>query len=122
MLTESFIRGKFGVNTRRMAFPEETVRRELREKELTEQSVVGALTTKQNLESMAYAVTGARCLRSACRLGTGMHVFAGVVGIAMMAVLTVLGRMDLLTPANMFLYELVWLIPGWLVTEWTRAV
>ena len=122
MLTESFIRGKFGVNTRRMAFPEETVRRELREKELTEQSVVGALTTKQNLESMAYAVTGARCLRSACRLGTGMHVFAGVVGIAMMAVLTVLGRMDLLTPANMFLYELVWLIPGWLITEWTRSV
>lgn len=122
MLTESFIRGKFGVNTRRMAFPEETVRRELREKKLTEQSVVGALTTKQNLESMAYAVTGARCLRSACRLGTGMHVFAGVVGIAMMAVLTVLGRMDLLTPANMFLYELVWLIPGWLITEWTRSV
>ena len=40
----------------------------------------------------------------------------------MMAVLTVLGRMDLLTPANMFLYELVWLIPGWLITEWTRSV
>jgi len=122
MLTESFIRSKFGVNTRRMAFPEETVRQELRDKELTEHSVVGALTTKQNLESMAYAVTGARCLRTACRLGTGMHVFAGVVGIVMMAVLTVLGRMDLLTPANMFLYELVWLIPGWLITEWTRSV
>lgn len=122
MLTESFVRGKFGVNTRRMAFPEEAVRQELREKKLTEQSVVGALTTKQSLESMAYALTGARCLRTACRLGTGMHIFAGVVGIVMMAVLTMLGRMDLLTPANMFLYELVWLIPGWLITEWTRSV
>ena len=122
MLTESFVRGKFGVNTRRMAFPEEAVRQELREKKPTEQSVVGALTTKQSLESMAYALTGARCLRTACRLGTGMHIFAGVVGIVMMAVLTMLGRMDLLTPANMFLYELVWLIPGWLITEWTRSV
>lgn len=122
MLTESFIRSKFGVNTRRMAFPEEQVRQELRSKELTEESVVGALTTKSGLEPMAYAVTGARCLRTACRLGTGMHVFAGVVGIVMMAVLTMLGRMDLLTPANMFLYELVWLIPGWLITEWTRSV
>ena len=122
MLTESFIRSKFGVNTRRMAFPEETVRQELRDKELTEHSVVGALTTKQNLESMAYAVTGARCLRTACRLGTGMHVFAGVVGIVMMAVLTVLGRMDLLTPANMFLYGLIWSVPGLLITGWTRSV
>ena len=122
MLTESFVRGKFGVNTRRMAFPEEAIRQELREKKLTEQSAVGALTTKQSLESMAYALTGARCLRTACRLGTGMHIFAGVVGIVMMAVLTMLGRMDLLTPANMFLYELVWLIPGWLITEWTRSV
>lgn len=122
MLTESFIRGKFGVNTRRMAFPEEAVRQELRQKELTEESVVGALTTKQGLESMAYAVTGARCLRTASRLGTGMHIFAGIVGIVMMVTLTVLGRTDLLTPANMFLYELVWLIPGWLITEWTRSV
>ena len=23
---------------------------------------------------------------------------------------------------NLFLYELVWLIPGWLITEWTRSV
>ena len=28
----------------------------------------------------------------------------------------------LLTPANILLYNLVWLVPGLLITEWTRAV
>jgi len=39
-----------------------------------------------------------------------------------MVTLTVLGQLQLLTPANMFLYHLVWLIPGLLTTEWTRSI
>ena len=37
-------------------------------------------------------------------------------------VLTILGALELLTPANMFLYQLVWMIPALLFTEWTRSV
>jgi len=40
----------------------------------------------------------------------------------MMAVLAYLGEGSLLTPANLLLYEMVWLIPGLLITEWTRSV
>ncbi len=122
MLTESFVRSKFGVNTRRMAFPEQSIRDELREKELPLDAASLALTTRDGLAPMAYAVTGARCLRTASVLGAGLHIFAGVLGLAMMLVLTVLGRVELLTPVNMFLYELVWLVPGLLITEWTRSV
>ena len=42
--------------------------------------------------------------------------------LAVVLVLMILGFMQLLTPANMFLFQLVWLVPGWLVTEWTRSV
>ena len=38
------------------------------------------------------------------------------------SMLMLLGAMHLLTPANMFLYQLVWMIPGFLLTEWTRSV
>ena len=38
------------------------------------------------------------------------------------ALLAVLGAAELLTPVNMFLYELVWMVPGLLVTEWARTV
>jgi hypothetical protein len=39
-----------------------------------------------------------------------------------MAALAILGNTELLTPANILLYQLVWMIPGLLITEWTRTV
>ena len=36
--------------------------------------------------------------------------------------LAILGRVDLLTPINILLYQLVWIIPGFIVTMWTRAI
>ena len=122
MLTESFIRGKFSVRTRRVAFPDQETRQSLRELSPDEEAPALALMTVEGLAPMAYAVTGARTLRTACIWGTAIHLVAGLLGMTMMLVLTWYGSLHLLTPANMFLYELVWLIPGLLITEWTRSV
>lgn len=121
MLTESFIRNKFGVSTRRMAFPEPAVRAELAAKERDEDTRMYVLTTQTGLAPIACAVTGARSLRTAAKLGVIIHLIGGIVGLAMMAVLAVLGAGHLLTPVNMLLYELVWMVPGMLITEWTRS-
>jgi hypothetical protein len=40
----------------------------------------------------------------------------------MMLLLGLLGAEELLTPMNFLLYELLWMIPGLLITEWTRSV
>ena len=122
MLTESFIRGKFGVRTRRIVFPDQDARQTLRTVEPDEEAPALALMTGDGLAPMAYAVTGARTLRTACVWGTAIHLLAGLLGMGMMLVLTWYGSLHLLTPANMFLYELVWMIPGLLITEWTRSV
>ncbi len=122
MLTESFIRSKFEVRTRNVDFPEQDVRQELRQFQPDPEAPTGALTTKPGLAPLAFAVTGARVLRTACYLGLAMHLLAGILGMGMMVVLTWYGTLHLLTPINMFLYELVWLIPGLLLTEWTRTV
>lgn len=121
MLTESFIRNKFGVNTRRMEFPAPAVRAELASKKLEEGTQMYALTTDTGLAPIAYAVTGARSLKTAAKLGVIIHMIGGIVGLAMMAILAVLGAGHLLTPVNMLLYELVWMVPGLLITEWTRS-
>ena len=55
-------------------------------------------------------------------LGIVIHLIGGILGMLMMLVLAFLGRTELLTPANLFLYELVWLVPGLLITEWTRSI
>ena len=81
-----------------------------------------ALTTREDLVSFAYAVSGARALRTACALGTVLHVLGGVLGMLIMAVLAYLGNTELLVPTNILLYQLVWLLPGFLITEWTRTV
>ncbi|MBP3305556.1 MAG: hypothetical protein J6L24_06265 [Oscillospiraceae bacterium] len=122
MLTESFLRGKFGVNTRRIAFPDRKVRSELSEREPEEGAPVLALTTREGLAGAAYAVTGSRALRSAGIAGVTMHMIGGILGLLIMLTLAIVGADNLLTPANILLYELIWMIPGMLITEWTRSV
>lgn len=122
MLTEEFIAGKFGVNTRRMAFPERKLRNEMASRKLSEDAEVVALTTQEGLAGVAYAVTGARTLRSTCVAGAAVQMMGGILGLLIMLALTVVHAEYLVTPENLLLYELVWMIPGLLITEWTRFV
>ena len=39
-----------------------------------------------------------------------------------MFVLAFQGSTDILTPSNVLLYQLIWMVPGVLVTEWARTV
>lgn len=81
-----------------------------------------ALTTGENLSGAAYAVTGARALKIASAVGVTVHMLGGILGLLMMLVLVLVGADHLLTPMNLLLYELVWVLPGLLITEWTRSV
>ena len=122
MLTGSFLKEKFGINTRRMVFPTREERAQLRQVRPGEDAEALALTTHDGLAPAAYAVTGARALRTACNLGLAIHIIGGILGMLIMAALAVVGAVELLTPLNVLLYQLVWMIPGLLVTEWTRAI
>ena len=122
MLTDSFLRSKFNVKTRSMAFPSREERLALAEKVPAEETPCVALTTHEGLAPLAYAMTGARSVRTASIVGMVIHLIGGVLGLAMMMTLAVLGAEELLMPMNLLLYELIWLIPGLLITEWTRAV
>ena len=122
MLTEGFIRSRFGVNVKRIAFPERSVRQELAAKKPEEDAQALALTTKDGLAGISYAVTGSRALRSASIVGVVIHMIAGILGLLIMLALAYLGASKLLTPINVLLYELIWMIPGLLVTHWTKSV
>lgn len=122
MVTESLIRSKFGVSTKRIAFPGQDVRSALRKQRPDENATAMAMTTREDLISFAYAISGARALRTSCTLGLILHVLAGIIGMLIMLALGYLGSVTLLTPANVLLYQLVWLLPGLLITEWTRTV
>ncbi len=122
MLTGGFLNKKFGVRTKRLSFPDYPTRQDLRNMQPQTDCAALLLTTKPGLAPAAYGVTGARTARTASLLGTIVQIVGGGVGLAMMAVLVVLGALHLITPVNMFLYQLIWLVPGLLLTEWTRVI
>ncbi len=122
MLTESFLRAKFEVKTKSIVFPDRETRSQLRQFPVDPEEPVLAICTREELVSSAYAITGARALRRATKLGVTMHMIGGLLGLLIMLVLAYLGSTDLLTPVNILLYQLVWAVPGLLITEWTRIV
>ena len=122
MVTGPFLKEKFGVRTKRMIFPERQIRQELSQKKQTEGTVALALTTQEGLAPMAYAITGARAVRTSWKLGLFIHLLGGALGLLIMAALAYLGSTELLTPLNILAYQTLWAIPGLLVTLWPRTI
>ena len=122
ILTAGFLKEMFGLRPRRTAFPNRADSLALEAKQADPAAPAMALTTQDNLAAVAYAITGSRALRTASRLGLIVHMTGGILGILIMAALAVLGTTALLTPANILMYQLVWMIPGLIVTCWTRTI
>ena len=122
LITSEFIHTKFGINTRRMVFPDRETRASLSRRTVDPESPVLALTIRDELVSSIYAVTGASALYTSCRLGLLIHILGGIVGLLIMFVLAFQGSTEILTPTRVLLYQLIWMVPGLLVTEWARTV
>ena len=121
-LTAAFLEQKLGVDIRRMHFPDSMTRMKLSQKKPADQAPAIALMTRGGLAQKAYAVTGGAALRSAWRAGVAVHILGGSIGFLAVAVLALQGSLFLLTPYNLLLYGCVWMIPGLLMTEWTRSI
>ena len=110
------------VNTRRMIFPDRATKAALSQRHPDPEDKVLALATRDELVSLVYPVTGANALRKACALGLIVHILGGIVGLLIMFALAFQGSVDILTPEKVLLYQLIWMVPGLLVTEWARTV
>ena len=123
LLSESFLRSKYGVDTRRISIPPVADREKLAawSPEIGE-AIPSALTTQEGLAGAAFAITGARSLRIASLAGAAVHILGGSLGLAAVLVLTLTSRVDLMTPANLLLLELIWAVPGLMISEWTRNI
>ncbi|MBQ6720487.1 MAG: hypothetical protein IJN20_09130 [Oscillospiraceae bacterium] len=122
MLTDGLLRAKFSINTRRIVFPSTEERDALSRIQAEDAAPTLAMATRNDLVAYAYAVSGARALSLASKLGLAVHLVGGIVGMLIMAALAYLGTTELLTPTHVLLYQLVWMVPGLLITEWTRSV
>lgn len=122
LLTPGFLHAKFGVNPKRIHFADAELRGALAVLEPDREGPAAVLSTQHDLASLAFGITGARALHKASLLGLIVHMAGGIIGIGIMLTLTLLGATYLLTPMNVILYQLIWSIPGILLTEWPRLI
>ena len=122
LLSPRFIRETLGVKPRRMAFPDRAVRQTLSQMQPAEDAPVLALITKPGLAAKTCALNSAWVLRSAMSAGANIHLLGGIMGLLLAAVMIILLAFEMLSPTNLLLYTLIWMVPGWLVTEWTRYI
>lgn len=122
MLNQKFIEQKFDVNTKRIRFPEREEYLQMLLHQPQETDAVVALTVREGLAPKAFAVTGARALKTTLQAGLIVHMIGGILGLLIAGALAVVGITGILTPANVLLYELIWMVPGLLITEWTRTL
>ena len=122
MLSHRFLQETLRVNAKHLVLPDFVTCGQMRSKEPTEDAPVVALMTKEGLPQRTFAVTGARAISSAQQIGAMIHILGGSLGLTAVALLALMGAWHLITPANLLAYCLLWMIPGWLITEWTRYI
>lgn len=119
-LNKQSLHARLGLKTKKFIFPQNL--EELWQKEVPVEAPCLLLITRDGLSPIAYGITGARALRLTWILGLIIHLIGGILGLGIMLTLVLLGSLHLLTPANLLLYHCIWLIPGILITEWTRTI
>ena len=122
MISHRFLQEILRVNAKHLLLPDPVTCSRMRSKEPAEDATVVALLTKEGFPQRTFAVTGARAICSAQKMGALIHVLGGSLGLAAVTLLALIGAWHLITPVNLLAYCLLWMIPGWLITEWTRYV
>lgn len=122
LLDGEFLKSKFGIKPMRIRFADRDLRTSLAELKPNREAPAAVVSTQPDLICLAYGISGAKALRTASLVGLAIHMAGGIIGIGIMLTLTLLGATDLLTPLNVVLYQLVWSLPGILLTEWTRLL
>ncbi len=119
-LTEELLCKKFSGAMERLLRPEREVRLGMAQVAAPEDAQLVALTTRGGLAQRAFAVTGARALEKTAKTSAWIHILGGVIGLVAALVLAWVGGIHVLTPGNLLVYWLLWMIPGWLSTQWIR--
>ena len=117
-LIPAMLQQRFKLAADKMAFPGVERRRELSDPDQVHEGVLTALLCREGLLPFAEAITSARRLRWATRLGAALCCAASALGMALAAYLTSVGAYTSLSPLSLLVYMLTWLAPVWFLSGW----
>lgn len=117
-LIPSVLRQRFKLPADKMEYPAVERRRELSEPEQDHSDTLTAVLCREGVGPYAEAVVGARRLRSAVRLSTVLCCLGSVVGLLLSFYLACVAAYGSLTPLNLTVFLLMWLVPTPLIAGW----
>ena len=119
-LIPAMLHQRFKLAAEKMAFPPVERRRELSDPDQEHDGVLTALLCREGLLPFAEAITAAKRLRWATRLGAVLCCAGSLLGMALAAYLTSVGAYTSLSPLNLLVYMLTWLAPVWFSSGWVH--
>ena len=117
MITPQFLKLRYKIASERVEFPTVEERAQLSEPNAGLGGTQGALLARDSFEGFLAAVSGARAMRGAAIGSIAIAVMGGVMGLLVLTFLTFLGATLSASCWNLFLYTLLWLAPGILITS-----
>ena len=112
MITPQFLKLRYKIPPEHIEFPIVEERARLSSQEIPRTGPQGALMARSSFASFAGSVVSARTLRGAAIIAMIVALAGGVLGTALMFFLTFLGSSFSASCWNLFLYTVLWLIPG----------
>ncbi len=116
MITPGLVKKRYKISVDRMEFPVVAERAKLSAENAGEDGRQGALMAGDSFSGFAAAVAGSRQLRRTVHQAVLVALLSGVIGMALLFLMTYMGAEAAASAANLFLYQILWLIPSLLIT------
>ncbi len=115
-ITPDMLSRCFRISSRKMDYPPVQRRRELAETDGGHGDTILAVLCRAGLAPYAAAVLGACRLRTATLVSAILAVFGAVIGLLLAFYMAFSGAFFSLTPANLLVFLLLWLVPTLLIS------
>ncbi len=119
-LIPAMLQQRFKLSAERMDFPPVERRRELSAPDQSHGNTLAAILCREGLFPFAEAVVCAKRLRKATRIGALLCCVSSALGLLLTGYLVYMSAYGSLSPLNLLLYLLMWLLPVWLLSAWTH--
>lgn len=119
-LIPAMLRQRFKLPVEKMEYPAVERRMELSNPDQDHDPILTAVLCREGLAPFSEAVVGAQRLRVATKLSCALVCLGAVVGVLLAFYLTVSLAFASLSASNLLIFQLMWLVPTYLISGWVN--
>ncbi|MBM6939129.1 hypothetical protein H7U37_11440 [Pseudoflavonifractor phocaeensis] len=119
-ITPEMLRQRFKLPADHMEYPAIERRVELSDPNQEHSAILTAVLCRTGVDPFTEAAVGGKRLRRGVRASAGFAVLGATLGLLLSFYLTFLQSYTSLTPGNLLVFLLMWLVPTFLISDWVN--